>query len=58
MVAATACGLTVALTIVFRMVFFKSPFNAVTLSRFFLHLGSGLVGRLIAYVVAWSRNRA
>lgn len=56
MVAITAFGLTVALTIVFRMVAFKSPYNAVTMPRFFLHAGIGLVVGAVAYVVAWLRK--
>lgn len=55
-IAATACGLTVALTIMLRMVLLRAPDNVVTLPRFFLHLGLGLVVGAIAYVVVYFRK--
>lgn len=55
-IAATAGGLTVALTIMLRMMLLRSPDNIVTLPRFFLHLGLGLVVGAIAYVVVYFRK--
>ena len=42
--------------IMLRMMLLRSPDNMVTLPRFFLHLGLGLVVGAIAYVVVYFRK--
>ena len=55
-IAGAATGLTTFLCLLCRMMFFKSPYNNVTIGVFFVALGIGLVVGAVGYVVARAMN--